>query len=242
MSRKGPAASPHADRAYLVLRDLIIRGRLAAGARAPEVELAARLGISRTPVREALRRLAHEGFLVAPAGSRRQRFAVAALTAGDLRDVYAIMAALEGAAGRNVIRLSSRQRRGLGRTLAAVEARFEALARHRTIDLDRIFDAHNGFHHAFVDACATPRLRQLIEQVRPQVDRYEFVYAPQVGPSYDETFAEHQAMIRALRDGSAGAAEAAIRANWLNGAARLEKAIQRTGPRGDYGGLVINVH
>ncbi len=211
MSRKAPAASPHADRAYVVLRDLIIRGRLAAGARAPEVELAARLGISRTPVREALRRLAHEGFLVAPAGSRRQRFAVAPLTAGDLRDVYASMAA-------------------------------QALARRRTIDVDRIFDAHNAVHHAFVDACATPRLRSLIEQVRPQVDRYEFVYAPQVGPSYDETFAEHKAMIRALRDGAAGAAEAAIRANWLNGAARLEKAIQRTGPRGDYSGLVISVH
>ena len=242
MSRKAAVASPHADRAYAALRDLIIRGRLAAGARAPEVELAGRLGISRTPVREALRRLAHEGFLVAPAGGRRQRFAVAPLTAGDLRDIYAIMAALEGAAGRNVIRLSPGQRRGLARTLAALNARFEARARRRTIDLDRIFDAHNAVHHAFVEACATPRLRSLIEQVRPQVDRYEFVYAPQVGPSYEETFREHRAMIRALRDGSAGAAEAAIRANWLNGAARLERAIQQTGPRGDYSGLVISVH
>ncbi len=48
-------------------------------------------------------------------------------------------------------------------------------------------------------------------------------------------------MIRALRDGSAGAAEAAIRTNWLNRAARLEKAIQHTGPRGDYSALVISV-
>lgn len=237
MHSKPTGTSPHADHAYVTLRDLIVRGRLAAGARAPELEVAARLGISRTPVREALRRLAHEGFLVATAGSRRQRFTVAPLTAGDLRDLYAIMAALEGAAARNVTRLSLRQRRALARRLAAANARFEALARQRTIDLDRVVDAHHAVHLAFVDACATPRLRRLIEQVRPQVDRYEFVYAPQAGPSHDETFAEHKAMIRALRDGSAGAADAAVRANWLNGAARLEKAILRTGPRGDYGAL-----
>lgn len=223
-----------ADRAYSVLRDLIIRGRLAPGARASEVELATRLSISRTPIREALGRLAHDGFLHAPTDSQRRRFVVAPLTVDDVRDLYAIMGALEGAAGRNVVRLSSGERRTLSRRLSMVNARFEAVAGQRSIDLDRIFDAHNAFHHTFVNACGTPRLRRLIEQVRPQVDRYEFIYAPHVGPLYDDTFDEHRAIIRALRDGSAVAAEAAIRANWTNGGSRLEAAIERVGPRGDY--------
>lgn len=239
MSQRPSTTAVLADRAYSVLRDLIIRGRVAPGSRASEVDLAQRLSISRTPIREALRRLAHDGFLLAPADSQRRRFVVAPLTAEDVRDLYAIMGALEGAAGRNVVRLASTERRSLARSLATANAKFEALARQRSIDLDRVFDAHNAFHRTFVSACGTPRLRRLIDQVRPQVDRYEFVYAPQVGPSHDDTFDEHRAIIRALRNGSAVAAEAAIRANWTNGGSRLEAAIGRVGPRGDDERLAI---
>jgi len=102
----------------------------------------------------------------------------------------------------------------------------------RDHDLDELFELHNAFHDEIVRTCATPRLRELIDRVRPQVDRYEFVYAPLVGPNHEETFEEHAAIIRTMRDGTAAAAESAVRANWLNSAERLQRAMSRTGPRG----------
>ncbi len=155
MTQKDRGTDALADRAYSSLRELIIRGRLAPGARGFEVELATRLSISRPPIREALRRLAHDGFLIAPTDSQRRRFVEAPLTGDDVRDLYSIMGALEGAVGRNVVRLSSVERRELARRLVTANGKLETVARQRSIDLDRIFEAHNSFHHIFVNACGT---------------------------------------------------------------------------------------
>ena len=95
----GPASSPPAagtssQRATGALRELILRGDLAAGARLGEVELADRLGVSRTPVREALARLAAEGLveLVPNRGARVSRW-----TVDELRAVFDLRVQLEPA-------------------------------------------------------------------------------------------------------------------------------------------------
>ena len=62
----------------------------------------------------------------------------------------------------------------------------------------------------FVERCATRRLRTLIEQIRPHIHRYEYIYAAMVGPDYSDTFTEHRAIVRAVRSGGAGAAEQAV--------------------------------
>jgi len=89
------ASRPLAERAHGELRRMVLAGELAPGATVAEEELAVRLGISRTPVREALRRLGEEGLV--EAGARR-RARVATLDAAEIDGVLAVRAALDGLA------------------------------------------------------------------------------------------------------------------------------------------------
>lgn len=219
---------------YEQLRDLIIRGRLAPGTRVIEADVATRLGVSRTPAREAIQRLHQEGFLTVVAPGLRTQLVVAPLTQEDVQELYLIMGSLEGAAARTVGDLAPGVCRTLARDLRAANVEFEKEGRIRPVDFDRLFDLHNAFHQCLIDICAGPRLRALLDAVRPQVDRYEWIYAPLVGPDFKDTIEEHLAIIRAIREGQADAAEEAVRANWRNGAARLSRVIDRIGARGDW--------
>ena len=219
---------------YERLRTLIIRGRLAPGARLVENDIAARLGVSRTPAREAIIRLYREGFLVATATTRRTELVVAPMTLEDLEDLYRIMGALEGAAVLGVARLDASTKNKLIEDLERIEKKFEDAGNKKKVDFEKLFELHNAFHGRLVDATAGKRLRSLIEMVRPQVERYEWVYAPLVGPGYEETFTEHQVIIRSLRDKSGARAQAAVIANWERGGERLARAIGTMGSRGDW--------
>jgi DNA-binding GntR family transcriptional regulator len=219
---------------YEELRDLIVRGRLAPGARLVELAIAARLGVSRTPAREAIQRLAQDGFLRQVGQGVRSQFLVAPLTAEDCADLYATMAALEGAAARNVSRLSPAGRKVLAEELKRLESRFEVEAKRSKLELDRLFETHNAFHEHLVASCATPWLRSLTALTRPLVDRYEYVYAPLVGGDHRATFEEHATIIRAIRNATAPGVESAVKANWINSAERLRSAMARLGPRGDW--------
>ena len=96
VSRANDAAS-QTERAVLALREILLRGDFAAGQRLTELTLVARLGASRTPVRHALNRLAHEGLLEElPAGG----FSVRQFTLADIWDAIEIRGALEGIAAR----------------------------------------------------------------------------------------------------------------------------------------------
>ena len=63
--------------------------------------------------------------------------------------------------------------------------------------------------------------------LRPQVDRYEWFFAPLTGPDFSATYAEHDAIVRSVRAGTATAIERAVRANWFNGGDRLAAVIER---------------
>lgn len=219
---------------YEGLKAMIVRGRIAPGLRLTENDIAARMAVSRTPAREALRRLRADGLLVVRGAGRRTEFAVAPLTRDDLVEVYEAMAALEGMAARRVERLSAGDRRALAGRMRAAEVEFEAAARADPGAHDRMFELHNAFHRELVDAAAGQRLRELLEVVGPQADRYEWMYAPMVGPDHAPTFAEHRAILDAVRSGTADELEQAVRANWLNSATRLLAALDRWGARGDW--------
>jgi DNA-binding GntR family transcriptional regulator len=209
---------------YARLRGLIVAGRIAPGARLVETEFARRLAVSRTPVREAMRRLAHEGLATVVGSGAKTQMAAAPATLADLQDLFAIIGALEGLSGRGVDRLSRHQRRALAAELTRLNAMFAKRANARRRDFDRFFAAHDAFHEHFVERCATLRLRQLIEIVRPQVKRYELLYATAVGPDFSESLREHRAIIQAIRSGSHDAVERAIRLNWSKSAERLARA------------------
>src|ERR671935_2901559 len=116
-SRSGSLASaPHGsrpDQVYARLRDLIVQGSLAAGSRIVETEIATRLGVSRTPVREALQRLQQEGFVMGTPGAQQSRLTVAPLTREDVHELLDIVGALEGLGARGAAQVSQHERRAL---------------------------------------------------------------------------------------------------------------------------------
>src|ERR1700674_931706 len=110
---RGPAGEPsvpHGSRpqqVYTGVRDLIVQGQLAPGSRIVETEIAGRLGVSRTPVREALQRLQQEGYVMGSPGAQQSRLTVAPLTRDDVHELLDIVGSLEGLGARRAAQLSA---------------------------------------------------------------------------------------------------------------------------------------
>jgi DNA-binding GntR family transcriptional regulator len=211
--------------AYESLRTLIVRGRLAPGTPLVEAEAAVRLGISRTPIREALRQLRHEGLLVSVGGGERPRLVVAPLSRTVLLELYRATGSLEGVAARNIAEQTPGARKALAAGMVRIDRDFRTAASARKADWDQLFDLHDSFHRVLRAACAGPAVTRLLDALRPQVDRYEWFFAPLTGPDFSPTFAEHEAITREIRGGTPSGIERAVRANWFNGGERLAAVI-----------------
>jgi DNA-binding GntR family transcriptional regulator len=222
-------------RVYTALRDGIVRGSLAPGARLVETEIAQRLGVSRTPVREALTRLEREGYVATPTG-KRARPTVASLTRDDVRELLYIVGELEGLAAHRAALLPPAPRRALLRTLTRINQAFVRAARRRggSTDFNRLYEADEEFHRRYVEAGAGPRLRALHEAVKPQAERYIRMYVSLLAGEAPVSAGEHQAIIGAIRTGDAPAAERAVQTNWRHAAERLARAIGDAGERGEW--------
>jgi DNA-binding GntR family transcriptional regulator len=224
-----PHAGARISPAYEQLYRLIVQGRLPPGARIAEGTLAATLGISRTPVREAMQRLRQEGLLVEVGGGSglRGRLAVAPLQRERMEELYALVGAIEGLAARGLSKVPAAQRVKVARKLETIERAFHAEARRRNPEYDRLFELHQSFHRGLVEAAAGPETRAVLRTIRPQLDRYEWLYAPMAGPDFTPTRTEHAAIVNAVQHGNAQDLERAVRANWLNAAQRLGPLIER---------------
>jgi GntR family transcriptional regulator of vanillate catabolism len=231
-TRRRTVAPPPAEGSaiYQQLRDFIVSGRLPPNVRVAEGPLAEALGVSRMPVREAMQRLRHERLLVAVGGGSgaRVRLAVAPLSAVQMDELYRLVAALEGMAGRSLAVLPATERARIARSLEASERDFHSEARLRNPDYDRLFQLHREFHRQIVAAGAGPETHALLVAMSARLDRYEWFYAPLIGPDFSATRTEHAAIIRAVRSGTAATIERAIRTNWLHAADRLRPVIERS--------------
>ena len=208
---------------------MIVHGRLPPGARIAEGPLAEALGVSRTPVREALQRLRQEGLLIEVGGGSglRGRLAVAPLQRDRMEELYELAGAIEALAVRGLSKVHPTEREELARRLEKIERAFHAEARRRTPEYDRLFELHQAFHRALVEAAAGPETRAVLRTIKSQMDRYEWFYAPMAGPDFTPTRREHAAIIEAVRNGNAQELQRAVRANWLNAAQRLGPLIER---------------
>jgi len=221
--------------AYQQLRELIVHGRLAPGSRVVEAELADRSGVSRTPVREALQRLQHEGLMVARGGgNHKSRLMVAPLTREDACELYSIIGHLEGLAGRRSAMLRPSLRLELVRRLKAFNAALRKLARTGRQDANRIFQLDLNFHRQIVEASAGPRMLALHHEIVPQAERYWRLYASAIVDRLGLSVAEHDRIIRAIEQGDGDAAERRIILNWKKGAERLSEVIATLGERGSW--------
>jgi DNA-binding GntR family transcriptional regulator len=155
---------PAAERAYRSLKRLILDNELTAGAQLLEVEAAALLGVSRTPVREAMVRLEQEGMVeLRPRHGMRVR----PISAADMADIYEVLTALESAAAAAAARKGVTQEAiaPLQRAVLDMEAALEADDRLTWSEADE------RFHRGLVALSGNTRLINLVEQVWDQAHR-----------------------------------------------------------------------
>jgi len=220
---------------YHQLRELIVHGRLAPGTRIIEADLTSRLSVSRTPVRDALRLLQQEGFVLGnSAGGPKSRLAVAPLTKEDARELYRIVGRVEGLAARQTAELKPAIRAGLAKKLRSLNDGLRDLARAGLPDPNRIFELDLSFHRNIVEPSAGPRLLRLHNAIKPQTERYWRLYASAIVDQLSVSVAEHAHIIRAIEEGDGDAAEHGVEINWQNGAERLCKVIDTLGERGSW--------
>lgn len=143
-----------ADQVYQTLRDLLRTGSIGPSERLQEVTLATQLGVSRTPVREALARLASEGLVESDGRS----FAVPGLTSEDLGDIYALRSLLEPEA----IRLATSRAADPAMRRPLDEALADAVAAHESGDAVAFIDANSRFREAWLALVPNRRMVRAI--------------------------------------------------------------------------------
>jgi DNA-binding GntR family transcriptional regulator len=235
-SRRPPAESrvDRVTQAYNKLRELIVWGRLAPGTRIIETDVATRLGVSRTPVRGALQRLEQEGYIVGSGTTHQSRLAVAPLTRDDARELFGIVAQIEGLAARWAAERPAPERDRLVQTLNRLNEALLAEAREPRPDHQRIFDLDQRLHRAYVDAGSGPRLLALHDSVKPQTERYIRLYISALVDEVAESVDEHRAVIERIAAGDPAGSESAVQENWRNAVARLSDVIDNYGERGTW--------
>lgn len=222
------------ETAYRQLQDLIISGRLAPGAPLIETDLALRLKVSRTPVRSALQRLQQEGFVIGSKVGHMMRSVVAPLTADDMRELFTMIGALEGIVARRAAEIEAPRRLRVAQELERLNKEMARAAKAHPPQIAYAQDLHERFHQVLVDVAAGPRLRAMLEALRPQMERYSRAYTGASIPHFEESLDEHQTIITAVRAGDPDAAEETTALNWRNGAERYRRTVELHGERGQW--------
>ncbi len=187
------------------LRDMLVDGEIEAGSRLNEVHLAATMGVSRTPLREALAGLAAEGYVeVQP----RRGFFARDLSRAELEQLYPLRAILDVAALEMAGIPSAEQ---LDR-LDAINARLKA----GPTTVARIIDLDDEWHRTLLQHCPNTELLSMVDQSILKTRRYEHAYMRQVENVRVAT-EEHDAVADALRAENLVAAGNALRINLSSG-------------------------
>ena len=199
-------------RAVLTLRELVLKGQFPPGEHLSEPQLVARLGVSRTPVREALSRLAHEGLLYTT-GTGRYR--VREFTISDVWDAIELRGVLEGTAAR-----LAAERLVKGEELESirdVQARLDAI-KHITVDtFGAYMELNESFHSELVSLAKSAMLRRSVEHVKtlPFASPSALVFARSKLPRASEMILvgreQHHAILDAVERRQGTRAEALAR-------------------------------
>ncbi len=180
-----------ADYAYQELRRRIITKQLKPGQRLPEVNLAVQMGVSRTPVREALRRLASEGLVVIIPNSGAR---LAAPTIREVEDTFLVREELECLS----VRLAA-QRIGDRHIRRLEEAMVEEVQAIEDRDLERYLEANEIFHKTVAEASGNKVLVEYVENAIGRTHAYVVFYDPFQRDSSTPSAELHKEVLAALR-------------------------------------------
>ena len=212
MSEVAPRQSQRLH-AVLTLRELILEGGLEAGERIAEIPLAARLGVSRTPLRLALASVEHEGLVASVPGGG---FVVRSFTLDDVRSAIAVRGAMEGLAARAAAERFATADDGTVESLYGCVARLDAVVAGGPLGEEtfaRYVALNERLHGLLLELAGSEVLREAVEyaSARPFASPSAFVRAHAVLPESHEILrtaqAQHRAILGALEAGDGDSAE-----------------------------------
>ncbi len=194
------------EQALDAIRRAIVAGELAPGTPVKDVELAARMGLSRTPVREALARLTDEGLIETKPHSYTR---VTALDADAVRDAHAVVQSMHGLATRLAVPKLTEEHLD---AMRAANARFAA-----AVDAGALEDAiacDDAFHGIPVRACGNRAVAATVGRYTPLLHRAIYLYFR--SPLGRDSAPMHDRIIAACEAGDAGRAAELAEQNWAN--------------------------
>ncbi|MDF9407060.1 MAG: putative HTH-type transcriptional regulator YdfH [Pelotomaculum sp. PtaB.Bin013] len=200
------------------LREAILLGRLKPGERLMEVQLAEEMGVSRTPVREAIRKLELDGFVIMVP---RKGAYVAGITLKDIADVFEVRAALEGmAAGLAAERITDEELDQLERSLVQIRESQSG------DNINAVVEGDTAFHDIIYQASRNQQLVQIITHLREQIQRFRMTSLSQPGRS---KFAldEHKKIVEAISDRDVELARVLAREHIENAEQSLLNAVRK---------------
>ncbi len=180
---------PLRDVVFKTLRQAILRGELEPGERLMEIQLAQKLGVSRTPIREAIRKLELEGLVVMVP---RKGAEVASITEKDMHDVLEVRAILEELAGSLACKNMTEEAIGELK-LASRDVETAIISK----DVVKIVDADVKFHDIIYKITGNDRLIQIISNLSEQMYRYRLEYVKDARV-HSILINEHEDIIRQL--------------------------------------------
>jgi DNA-binding GntR family transcriptional regulator len=195
------------EESYRALKDAIRRNKLLPGYQASEQEIADQLGVSRTPVHEAVIRLQQEGLVqVLP----RRGVRICPISPEDIREIYNVVIALEAMAAELLAGMDAKLRAPVLAELAAHTTEMERAL--KADDLDRWAAADDAFHAALIAGCGNGRIARLGTTMSDQLHRAR-IATLRMRPRPKRSSIEHRAVLAAIRSSDAEAAHASARAH-----------------------------
>lgn len=211
---------PLRELVFEALRDAIIRGVLKPGERLMEVQLAEELGVSRTPVREAIRKLELEDLVVM---IPRKGAYVSGISLKDIADVFEVRAAVEAlAAGLAAERITAEELEELERILVKKAEIIEAN------DLDRLVEIDILFHECLYQASRNAKLVQIINNLSEQIHRFRSTSLASPG-RMKEALEEHRKIVEAISERNITLAQTLAQEHIENAENSILEAIRKNG-------------
>jgi len=190
------------------IKAAIIKGKFKPGEKISEGELAESMGISRTPLREAFRKLENEGFIeIIP----RKGAVVTEIDAQEAYHLYEIKSTLEGLAAR--LAAVNMQDKDLDKLEKINEELKELIDQN---DLEAFYKAHTRFHEGFVKLSGNRRLIQIISNLNDHFKRFGIVSFTLPG-QYENAIKQHEEIIQAFREGNEKLIEERVKNNVMTG-------------------------
>ncbi len=205
---------PVREMVFESLREAIILGKLRPGERLMEIQLAEEMGVSRTPVREAIRKLELEGFVVMVP---RKGAYVAGVSIKDIVDVFEVRAALEGlAAGLAAERITDEEMDQLEEAIVKLSGEEDVLT---------VVKGDSMFHELIYKASRNHRLTQIITHLQEQINRFRLTSLSVPG-RLKIAVGEHKKIIEAICDRNVNLAHSLASEHMENAEQNLLNAIR----------------